>query len=333
MTTFPSSIFSFDTLRPAGMPRAWVLSVVLAALLVGAAELSARILVAPLRSQAWAYWDSDAAKRFEEYRHMAQEGSLPPVVVIGDSLAARNFDPAAFSRAAGVPAYNMGWPGMFPLALDAIVLPLLEAGTPPRHVLLIQSPTSFIEDERVRRNEAPIVGSIQARRMRGETVPADYLALSKLFLARGEVAAAWRGVGAGWGEAPARAGFMPHMRPKGGARGPLGTQEVPPGELADARKAVVRRLLGIARERGFSVTAVVSPTGFDAVPGLVARQRDWLRTLEAEFPGVLTVWDDSGTGVVARDDFKDWLHLWDDAASRFSAHLGERFVHTVASAR
>lgn len=315
------------------MPRAWILSVLLAALLVGMAELGARLLLAPLHSQAWAYWDSDAARRFEVYRHMAEEGRLPPVVVIGDSLAARNFDPAAFSQAAGVPAYNMGWPGMFPLALEAIVLPLLEDGAPPRHVLLIQSATSFIEDERVRRNEAPIVGSIQARRMRGETVVADYLALSKLFLARADVAEAWRGIGAGWSEAPARAGFMPHPRPKKAGHGPQGAQEVPPGELADARKAVVRRLLEIARQRGFSVAAVVSPTAFDAVPGLVARQRDWLRSLEAEFPGVFTVWDDSTTSVVARDDFKDWLHLWDDAASRFSAHLGERFVQQAAGPR
>lgn len=320
-----SSIFSFDTLQLAGAPRGWVVSLALALVLIGIAEAGARLLLAPVASQAWAYWDGDAAAKFEWYRRQASKASLPPVVVVGDSIAARNFDPAAFTAASGVPAFNLGWPGMFPLALDAIVLPLLERGQAPATVLLMQSPTSFVDDDRVRRNEAPIVGSIQARRARGETVPADHIALSRLYLARDDVMSYWRGGGDGWGRVAAKGGFMPHARPRAAKPAALGAQEAPTGELSAQRMAVNRRLIELAHARSIRVVAVISPTAFDTPPGLVIRYREAMTALAAEFPETLEIWDLTLSEAVTRGDFKDWLHFWEDGAGRFSKELAMRF--------
>ena len=61
----------------------------LALVLLIAAELLARMLLAPLGGFAWAYWSDEAAIKYETYRRMAAADDAPDVVVLGDSCADR----------------------------------------------------------------------------------------------------------------------------------------------------------------------------------------------------------------------------------------------------
>ena len=312
------------------MPKGWLASVLLVLGVVIAAEFAVRALLAPVGPDLWTYWNVEAAPKFEWYRQQALSGKTPEVVAVGDSLAARNFDPAAFSAAAGgVSAYNLGWPGMFPRAFQEIVPVFLETGEAPRFIILMQSTPSFIEDERVRRNEAGILSSIIARRQAGEAIAADYIALSRLYLARREVVRYWLKRKALL-QRPPLDGFMPHKRPSDSLPIDPDKETMPTGGLDPGRLAVDTRLFDLAQRRGIHVIAVLPPLEVSHMPAYVDAYAHWLKQQEAEYPGVLSIWDLRDTDAVTRRDFKDSMHLWGDGAARFSSALGARFAKELS---
>jgi len=321
-----SSIFSFETLHLSSVPRHWWRSLALAGVLLIAAEAAARILLAPVGEHLWTYWDADAVDRFEWYRTLAASGNPPDVVFIGDSTAARNIDPAEFSAAAGgLTAYNMGWPANFPLALAANTFELLETGTPPRYVVLVNVPTSYFEDPRVRKLERSVLNSVIGQRHRGEWVAADWLYLARLYPARHYLLAHWLR-SARLHAPPARSGFMPHVHESSpnspSVRRPQSNcAPLPPA--SQERRATVRELAALARRTGFRLLVLLPPVHGERLRKATEAHARWLSHL-AEVEDI-QILDFSRSHGMTADDFKDAVHLWHDSASRFSRLLGNHF--------
>jgi len=299
---------------------------VLTVVVVGAAEILAQVATAPLGPFLWQYWDGKAAQQHEWYRQQALAGATPAVVAVGDSVAARNFDPLSFSNAAGgVETYNLGWPGMFPLALDSVIPALLEQGTAPKYLLLLQAPMSFLDIERVRFNEGGILNSMIARRAMGGAVAGERVALARIYAERREVIDYWlRGEAAV--RQPPLLGFMPFERDSDAAQDDPGVVDAPEGELDPRRLAVNLRLMELARRRRIRVIAVIAPLAVDVAPPTVDAYLAWLDSQAALNPDPLTVWDMSQWDLVGQESYRDAVHFWRDGAEAFSQSLGERFA-------
>jgi hypothetical protein len=334
---FRLSIFSFNTLNIKDAPKSWLISIIATILLIASAEMIARIILSNINDdlQSWSYWDKEAAIKYEWYRKQAHNGSVPDVVVIGDSIAARNFNPETFSHITGLQSVNLGWPGMFPLALDAVIRPLLSQGTAPHYLILMQSPTSFIEDNRVRQNEAPIINSIQARHAKGERVPADYLILSRLYLVRNALIEQWRGIKNNDTIHLKNAGFMPHQRPENklyhNDHQDESFKPIQKETLSSARLDVNIKLFELAQYRHIHVIAIIPPVSMQTVPDLWLNYHDWLQSIQKKYPNTLEVWDMTTQHTIASEQFKDWLHLWHDGAAQFSSAIGQRFREQLIS--
>lgn len=325
-----SSIFSSERVWPARLPSGWLWSIVLTIAIVGLAELAASVLTAPLNPNMSEYWSAEAAQKYEWYRHMAMNGETPRVVAIGDSVSARNFDPKTFSAAAdGLASYNLGWPGMYPLALDAVVPRLLREGGSPDYVLLMQSPLSFRDTEQVRFNESGVLSSPVARRSRGRVLAGDRLALARVYSARRNLLSYWLR-GATELEAPSALGFMPLVRaPQWESQEPIWNDFSLP-ELDESRLEVTLRLIQQARQRGFSLIAVVPPMSVEPRPPVMATYRNWIQAQADENSDVLSVWDFTDSDLLPADLFKDHIHLWREGAQLFSEALGVRLSQHVS---
>lgn len=335
MAKCPSSIFNFETLDTKSIPRSWILSVLLAMCLVLAAETAARVLLAPIGDRVWTYWAKDAADKFEWYRSQALANSVPDVLVIGDSIGVRNIDVAAFRKAAGISAFNLAWPGNFPLALKINTLPLLRDGATPEVVIVAQSPWSYIDSEGVRRNEAVTTSSILAKRANGDRLAADHVHLSRLYPARSWLFDHWIR-GRPVITEPLDLGFMPHERTGGRERPEAGLMphdpDAPP-EFDAARRETLLELLELARARQFQVIVLISPLAHGQRPAAVDLHVRWLRELRNIYADVLRVWDFSAYSGLDPTDFKDALHLWADSASDYGRTLGETFASCGAADR
>jgi hypothetical protein len=246
------------------------------------------------------------------------------VLVVGDSTAARDFDPAAILEALppGADAYNLAWPGNFPLAFRCTTLPLLaEAPAVPKVVVAAFTPNGFADTERVRRFEAGILSSEACRRAAGDMVPGDYLKLTRLGRAFSSAPAPRDEAGTGATEL----GFMPL---EGRSTERRGREER--GRRADddvrsvtaERVAIIDDLGRVAKDRGFSLIVVVPPVAPKERDGNVyveyARE---LARAAAEHGFTAIDWrHPEGYG---RESFYDSVHLNAEAARRLSRELGE----------
>jgi hypothetical protein len=314
-----SSIFSFDTLRlngraPAGFFRAALLALALSI----AAEGAARIVI-PAEGPRDEYWSMGAAAKFETYRERADAGRPPAVLVVGDSTAARDLDPEALAESTGLDAYNLAWPGNFPLAFRCTTLPLLGvASGAPRVVVAAFTPNGFSDTERIQRFEAGIVTSDICRRASGERIPADFIRLTLLgrALARGDATEP--------DMAATELGFMPL---EGRSREPSRREDRARREKDDVRSItaerfeVVRELGRIARERGFTLVVVVPPVAPKERDGNVYTEYTHaLERASAEFG--FTVLDRRHPEGYDRESFYDPVHLNAEGARRFSLEIG-----------
>jgi hypothetical protein len=324
-----SSIFSFDTLRLNGRaPTGFFRAVLLALALSIAAEGAARMVI-PAEGPRDEYWSRGAAAKFETYRERADAGSPPAVLVVGDSTAARDFDPAAIAEVLppGFDAYNLAWPGNFPLAFRCTTIPLLaSAASVPRVVVAAFTPNGFSDTERVQRFEAGIMTSDICRRAEGARIPADFLRLTLLgrALSRGDATEP--------DMAATELGFMPlagrsQERSRREDRARREKDDV--RSITAERFEVVRELGRIARERGFALVVVVPPVAPKERDGNVyAEYTRALAHSSAELG--FTVIDWRHPEGYDRDAFYDPVHLNAEAARRFSRELG-RVVHETMS--
>jgi hypothetical protein len=314
-----SSIFSFDTLRLGGRaPAGFFRAVLLALALSMACEGAARVVL-PADSRRDEYWSPEAAAKFETYRERAESGRAPAVLVVGDSTAVRDFDPAAIAETSGGDAYNLAWPGNFPLAFRCTTIPLLAgAASVPRVVVAAFTPNGFTETERVRRFEAGILTSDVCRRSAGEAIPSDFVRLTKLGRVLGARFAPRDAVGE-----MTESGFMPleGRSPKRTRREERGGEEAEARAVRAERFEVVRRLGRLARERGFTLLVVIPPIEQEDRAG--SAYFEYKRELEraaAEYGFTALDWRHlDGYG---RESFYDSVHLNAEAARRLSRELG-----------
>ena len=329
-----SSIFSFETLRPAGIPGGWLASVLIAVVAVTAAEIVARGLLAPLGGYARPYWDDSAAAKFEAYRHLAANGAAPDVVVIGDSTAARDFDPHEFAATAdGLDAYNLGWPGNFALSLYESTAPVFaeESGSYPKAIVLMQAFSAYTNRPTVARFERPILNSWMVRFRRDPKSLDQRIALLRVYPAIRQLKRYWvDGDRAFLSAVPDSLGYMPKAKiggAAGGADEPEENGEAAPRN-ADAfepvRLATFDRWAEIARDRDIELLVVVPPRRSDSSPEILADYIAWL-TGRAADQGVVVL-DFASLRRIPDDAFRDAGHLNRGGAARFSRLLGKAFA-------
>ena len=316
-----SSIFSFDTARPRSIPGSWWATLGLTAGLLAAAELTARVALAPMGDRLWGYWDEAAAQKFEWYRTRVGQGHAPAILVVGDSTGARNVDVAALGSAAGgLDVYSLAAPANFPLAFRVSTLPLLRMDPRPDHVLLVQLPHSYTDAAEVVENERGILTSAVARQERGEILATDYLHLARLYPARRLLARYWVH-GAVLVQEPPCGGFMPLDSTSAGPdRARDGTSAVP--SFSPERRAVLLELAALTRARRQNLVVVLPPLRERPLPPVLEAHRDWL--LQNASVHGFAVWDYSQASFLPDDLFKDNTHLSPEGAARLGAALGAR---------
>jgi len=324
MAKFPLSIFSFNTLAIKTVPKSWLLSLLLLSFVLICSEFVARLTLLPLGDQVWAYWSQSAASRFEWYRQQAERGEVPEVLIIGDSSGARNIEPSTFTQSSGVLAFNLSWPGNFPLALKVNTFPLLKSLPPPKYVLLSQSPWSYIENERVSRNELGIVTSVLARRLKGEFIMADHFYLSRLYQARHYLVKYWLKQ-APLVTQPKNFGFLPLLPEQVNKK----DEEILTCATNEAfslkRRSTLVELINIAREKKFKLIILIQPLLDCADTKMFKIHFAWLEKLVKQNQDVTELWDYSIDTRLRNDEFMDEMHMWPHGATHFSKILAEDF--------
>mgnify|MGYP007059407576 FL=1 len=191
MAKFHLSIFSFDTLRISRWPRQELNAVACAILIVVLAETGARHLGNQGVLDGWNYWGNSVAEKYLSYEALAEQGSLPPVIVAGDSTVAYGVSPPDFDRQLGQnkSAFNFGILGNFPPAFDQSFtdLVLRNATHNPEKLVVMFARGAFVTTSGHRRTEAAITESPILRTARGEFVPANYIYLMRLWKSRSRV--------------------------------------------------------------------------------------------------------------------------------------------------
>ena len=300
----------------------------MAVVAVAAAEIVARGLLAPLGGYARPYWEDGAAAKFEAYRHLAASGVPPDVVVVGDSTAARDFDPREFATtAAGLDAYNLGWPGNFALSLYASTAPLFveDNAVDPKAIVLMQAFSAYTNRPTVSGFERPIMNSWMVRYRRDPTTLDQRIALLRIYPAIRHLKRYWvDGDRAFLSAVPASLGYMPKTGAglPAEAAGEAGPRE--PDVFEPERLATLDKWAEIARVRGIELIVVVPPRRSDSNPRTLADYVAWLKARTAEHR--VTVLDFVSMRLVPDEGFRDAGHLNKDGASRFSRLLGKAFA-------
>jgi hypothetical protein len=325
--TEPSTSERAGTLRlEGGAPRGLLAAPLFALLLLGAAELLARLLLAPLGA-SWEYWEAEAAAKFERYRELASTGEAPDVLIVGDSTGARDIDPDALRAGLGAAAeaYNLAWPSNFPLAFRCTTLPLLAEGLDaPRLVVASLSPRSFLDHPSTKRLEENLLSSRYCRRLAGESSLGERLYLRRIEHVLPVLLARPREVSA--------RGFMPHRttKLKGGQAGPAPEASADPSDrpaeeaLSAERLALIRELGALSKARGFRLVFLIPPR-LGTTPGKPnALTAAYLAALEAarEEYG-FTILDQSYAPYLSAEHFYDTGHLRFEGAQLFSKELAK----------
>jgi hypothetical protein len=265
--TSRSFIFSFDTLRLSrGSSNGFRQSLLLGLLVVCAAEGVSRIVLAPI-GRYWEYWDPPAAVRFEGYRRHIDSRKAPDIVIIGDSTAARDIDPAVViaSQNGRVTAYNLANPANFPLALKVDTLPLMESpNVVPKIIIASFAYRSFMDTDRVRRFENGILSSPYCQHVLGKTFAADYFYLLRLRKSSPFIVDRWHPV-AELAEIRKHHGFLPFAGTERETRGDQSVAEAETSTTArldSERLAIIGRLGQLAKARNFSLVVVVPPVRY-----------------------------------------------------------------------
>lgn len=277
MRKFPLSIFSSSWHSLWDKDAAILLRVaVVAAVLLTAGEVVSRAALKPVGS-LWEYWNPDAAVKFQWYRNVSESNSddtlqrMPDVLIVGDSTAARSFDPSELQSPieAAYDSYNLGWPANFPLAFEYSTTPLLRDGrSVPRIVVVSFSPGAFVENETTRRFEANILQSAYCRRQREGSLIQDFFWLTRI-----RPALEWREL---W-----FTGNQPEVPPGRGFQPVVGHEDLSKPdqrrkgkELSEARLDVLRELVALASERDFQLVIVIPPMeDLDSIPEAAEYQR------------------------------------------------------------
>lgn len=297
---------------------------VLLLVLLIAAEVCARFVLAPIGNYLWAYDSTALSRSFEWYRQQAVNDSAPRVVAIGDSTGARNFDPASFAEASEIDSvYSLARAANFPRAMRSNTLPLLDLKSVPEAVILMQSPDSLRDDPRTDQIEAGMISSILEARADERFVITDYLHVTRLYRARSYLLDYW--VRDEPLIRPARnSGFSPFAAPTDGTDD-RERQAGPLDELfrfSNSRREVTKTLLNIAEARQFIVVAAVGPYLYGTRYAVANEHLAWLRALEQEHCETLVVLDMRVMPDVAPEAFKDNHHLYEDGAKTVSRALG-----------
>ncbi len=285
--------------------------------LVVLAELAARAAVVPV-GNLWAYWEADAAVRFES---LAARGPSYRLVIVGDSTAAWNLAPFEVRAGAGWsgPALNIGQAGNFPAAFRCSTLPILSSlGRWPGTVVASFAPGQFVaRSARSAGLQEGVLESPLCRSRGGEALVHDYVHLARVRAAGRHLLRLWSG-GALLPEPQDDRHSQP---PNGGAAAPLAAVPLAaaPERAVDAEAiAVLRELSALAAAREARLVLLLPPTWNDWAP--YARVADAIHAM-ARPPHVRVVdWRDR-RGLTA-SDFADGVHLNRGGAERFSRLLG-----------
>ena len=331
---FRSSIFSSEQFAGLDIPRDWWASMALLAGILVAVELAARVLMAPVGEDLWTYGYGADPVPFEWYRVLSEDNRTPTVLVIGDSTAARNVDPATVAEAAAVDSvYSLAYPGNFPRALRSNTVALLDSGNTPEIVILFQWPGSLRDDPRVDQIEAGAVAPILEARSSGRFLISDLLYVTRIFPARRYLLDHWLR-GKTLIRPPDGNGFVPLQRPAE-ARSQTPPEAPAPadsGPFSDMRRGVIRELVALAKEHDFLLVAVVGPFRSGDRYLLANRHLEWLREQERAACDNLFVMDLRQMPGIGPALFKDNHHLYADGAEAFSAALGKRIANLQAHA-
>lgn len=280
MRTFLSSIFSFSTPSFSDAKgSASFRTLAMVACLVAMGEMTARAALDPI-GDYWAYWTPAAAAKFEDYRSHVRHGSAPHVLVVGDSTAARDLDPAPLAEATRATAFNLAWPANFPLAFRLCTLPLLRSHSRPDLVVASFVPTGFLDSSSARRFEESILESTYCRRERDQISASDYSYLARIRPALAFRRSWWTGTSL---PQVKDLGFMPLDGNEVASDIPTVIPSVDPQitlMIAPQRFAAIEDLYRTARRFEFAVIVLVPPR---RRPGPVIRrlEDDYIARLQA----------------------------------------------------
>ncbi|MCL4821711.1 MAG: hypothetical protein KJ067_21460 [Vicinamibacteria bacterium] len=285
--------------------------------LVVLAELAARAAVVPV-GNLWAYWEADAAVRFES---LAARGPSYRLVLVGDSTAAWNLAPFEVRAGAGWsgPALNIGQAGNFPAAFRCSTLPILSGlGRWPGTVVASFAPGQFVaRSARSAGLQEGVLESPLCRSRGGEALVHDYVHLARVRAAGRHLLRLWSGEpllpaqdDGGYRPPPNAGGTPPVRAPRSGATAPRAVDA--------AAIAVLRELSALAAAREARLVLLLPPTLDDWAP--YARVADQILAM-ARPPHVRVVdWRDRRG--LTPSDFADRVHLNRGGAQRFSHLLG-----------
>lgn len=143
--------------------------------MVGLAELGARALLQD--DGRWQYWNRTMATKVSMLQRLEESGRAPDLLVLGDSSAAFNLQPAVFDEVLGTHGYNLGSAGNYAASFDVTVTRgiLPELGFTPRLAVVSFAAHGF-DPEHVGQTER-VLSSPLGRRLQGHRVWGDLLYL------------------------------------------------------------------------------------------------------------------------------------------------------------
>ncbi|MCM2254856.1 MAG: hypothetical protein NDJ94_04215 [Vicinamibacteria bacterium] len=296
----------------------WPWSTALFVGLLLCSELLARAVVAPT-GRLWAYWEADAGVKLE---YVASRVGDLRALVVGDSTAAWNIEPAALQAGAAWDGevVNVGLAGNFPGAFRCSTLPILEAAPRwPAVVIASFAPGAFNPTASSRRSQAGILDSPLCRSLAGQAIVQDWVHLTRLRGASRHLFRLW--TGGPLLPAPPDGGYhnpdTPPRRPRVPAAGAARSKRG--GRVDPESFAVLQRLARLASQRGARLVLLLPPTLQDW-----ATYEEYARQVFAlsDRDGAIRVADWRDSRGLGESEFADGVHLTRRGASVFSRLLG-----------
>jgi hypothetical protein len=92
---------------------------VIALLIVGVAEVSARVVLGD--DPTWTYWNRTMASKVRFIKRQAEQGRTPDVLILGDSSAAFNIVPRVLDEGSDRRSFNLGSAGNYARSFDLVM--------------------------------------------------------------------------------------------------------------------------------------------------------------------------------------------------------------------